>query len=193
MTLLEDSEWSQWSNVAIAKQCGVSESFVRKIKKDSIFAQNEDAKLNNQRKVKRGGKTYIQDTTNIGKPKSSESLTAAEDNQIISEELKEDIEVTDFQENNYLDASMEIDSDNTTAELIDSTNVKPTQGKQKITNPLSVGDRVKVKDNHYFGGLEGVVTQISSPSFLVVAFDNDQRELIPLKDLDLPAILSQPQ
>jgi hypothetical protein len=124
-------------------------------------------------------------TANIGKSKLSESFPPVEDNQIISEQLKENIEVTDFQQNNYLDASMEIDNDNTDAELIDSTNVKPTKGKQKITNPLSIGDRVKVKDNHYFGGLEGVVTQIPSPHSLVVAFDNDQREFLRLEDLDL--------
>jgi hypothetical protein len=69
---------------------------------------------------------------------------------------------------------------------------KPTKGKEKITNPLSIGDRVRIKDNHYFGGKQGVVTQISSVSSLVVAFDNDQRELIRLQDLDLPS-LSKPQ
>ncbi len=57
-------------------------------------------------------------------------------------------------------------------------------------NPLSIGDRVRIKDNHYFGGLEGVITQIPSPHSLVVAFDNDQRELIRLQDLDLPLIES---
>ena len=130
---------------------------------------------------------------NIGKDKSSESFPSVEDNQIISEQLSEDIEVTDFQQNNLIyNAPVEIDNDNTDAELIDSANIKPTKGKQKITNPLSIGDRVRIKDNHYFGGKEGVVTQISSPSSLVVAFDNDQRELIRLQDLDLPS-LSQPQ
>ncbi len=208
MTLLEDSEWSQWSDREIARQCGVSHQFVNNLRKsicqpltdtnlnnsdESICHSLTDTNLNNQRKVTRGGKTYIQDTTNIGKPKSSESLTPVEDNQIISEQLSEDIEVTDFQENNLIyNAPVEIDNGNTTAELIDSANIKPTKGKQKITNPLSIGDRVKVKDNHYFGGREGVVTQISSPSSLVVAFDNDQRELIRLQDLDLPS-LSKPQ
>ncbi len=110
---------------------------------------NRRYKLNNQRKVKRGGKTYIQDTTNIGKPKSSESFPPAEDNQIISEQLSED-EVKE--EENTTPNSQLPTPLVTTAELIDSTNVKPTKGKQKITNPLSVGDRVKVKDNHYFGG-----------------------------------------
>ncbi len=39
LTLLQDGEWSQWTNVAIAKACGVAESFVRKLKKESHFAQ----------------------------------------------------------------------------------------------------------------------------------------------------------
>ncbi len=78
----------------------------------------------------------------IGKAKSSESLTSVEDNQIISEQLSEDIEVTtsSFEENNLIyNAPVEIDNDNTDAELIDSANIKPTKGKQKITNPLSIG------------------------------------------------------
>ncbi len=189
MTLLEDSEWSQWSNREIARRCGVNEKTVRNLR-ESICGNSADTNLNNQRKVKRGGKTYIQDTTNIGKDKSSESLTPIEDNQIISEQLKED-EVKE-EENTVPSSPLPVPSTVTDAELIDSANIKPTKGKQKITNPLSIGDRVKVKDNHYFGGNEGVVTQISSVNSLVVAFDNDQRELIRLQDLDLPS-LSKPQ
>ncbi|UOF83054.1 putative streptomycin biosynthesis operon possible regulatory [Caudoviricetes sp.] len=34
--LLEDKEWSQWSNVQVAKQAGVVESFVRKVKGEAI-------------------------------------------------------------------------------------------------------------------------------------------------------------
>ena len=39
LTLLQDPEWSQWTNVAIAKACGVAESFVRKLKKESNIVQ----------------------------------------------------------------------------------------------------------------------------------------------------------
>jgi hypothetical protein len=35
MTLLHDAEWQIWSNLKIAKQCNVSESFVRKVKGES--------------------------------------------------------------------------------------------------------------------------------------------------------------
>ena len=193
MTLLEDSEWSQWSNREVARRCGVNEKTVRNLR-ESICGNSADTKLNNQRKVKRGGKIYIQDTTNIGKGKSSESLPPEEDNEIISESLSEDIQVevttSSFEENNHTDSvPVEIDNVQIDPELVNST--KRRKGKQKITNPLSVGDRVKVKDGHYFGGKEGVVTQITSPTAVLLAFDDDQRELIRLKDLDLPE-LSKP-
>ena len=40
-TLLEDPEWSKWTNVAIAKACGVAESFVRKLKKEANIEQSD--------------------------------------------------------------------------------------------------------------------------------------------------------
>ena len=58
-TLLADSEWAQWSNVAVAKACAVSEGFVRHLR------INEDTPAT--RTVERNGKTYEQDTANIGK------------------------------------------------------------------------------------------------------------------------------
>lgn len=41
LILLEDEEWSKWTNVAIAKACGVAESFVRKLKKEFNIVQND--------------------------------------------------------------------------------------------------------------------------------------------------------
>ncbi len=32
MTMLDDSEWGQWSNVEIAKRCGVGETLVRDVR-----------------------------------------------------------------------------------------------------------------------------------------------------------------
>ena len=83
MTLLNDEEWNGWSNREIASHCGVSHQFVNNIRK-SIWQPlpdtklnnpdgSTDTKLNNLRKVTRGGKTYIQDTTNIGKSKVKET------------------------------------------------------------------------------------------------------------------------
>ena len=197
MTLLNDKEWSNWSNRTIAKKCQVSASLVDKLRNEflnnhNLTANKSSGNHNGNEEVTRiyitkdgvEGKMRV---GNIGKGKSSESFIPAEDNEIIPEQF-EDIEVTDFEENNYIDDEfMETD-----VELIDFANTKLTKGKQKITNPLFVGDRVKVKDGHYFGGREGVVTQISSPTAVLVAFDDEQREFIRLKDLDLPE-LSKPQ
>ncbi len=36
MTLLQDSEWSQWSDRVIAKQCQVSPTFVAKVRNQEI-------------------------------------------------------------------------------------------------------------------------------------------------------------
>lgn len=62
---LADPEWSQWSNVAIAKACKVSESFVRKLKAENpppdVSASSHETKI-----VIRGGKTFEMNTGNIG-------------------------------------------------------------------------------------------------------------------------------
>lgn len=62
LTLLEDPEWSQWSNREIARRCAVSEGFVRSLR-DPICAQNADSTV---RTVERGGTVYQQNTANIG-------------------------------------------------------------------------------------------------------------------------------
>lgn len=67
MRLLNDKEWGQWPNTKIADRCSVAESFVRKIKEE-MGLSSHNAKI-----VTRGGTTYTQNTTNIGKRK--ENLT----------------------------------------------------------------------------------------------------------------------
>jgi hypothetical protein len=62
LTLLRDKEWSQWSNVAIAKACGVTESFVRKLKKEYHIAQCEVRTYTTKH-----GTTAAMNTANIGK------------------------------------------------------------------------------------------------------------------------------
>lgn len=43
MTMLKDEEWGKWSNVQIAKQCNVSESFIRTIKKEiGVTKENKE-------------------------------------------------------------------------------------------------------------------------------------------------------
>jgi hypothetical protein len=61
--LLDDKEWSQWSNVAIANACQVSEHLVRSLRDLS----SPGAKIPNERKVKRKGTTFTVKTENIGK------------------------------------------------------------------------------------------------------------------------------
>ncbi len=202
MTLLEDSEWSQWSDRVIAKQCGVSNRFVSNLRQKFIHT-NQDTSCDNgsltvnvhsstslkdKRKYQKDGIEYEMDITNLSSNPSGNSDFPQDD--VFSEDViknldednEDNLELTENEDNLELTEN-EDKSENPT---------KPSKGKEKITNPLSIGDRVRIKDNHYFGGREGVVTQISSVNSLVVAFDNDQRELIRLQDLDLPS-LSKPQ
>lgn len=63
-TMLQDPEWAKWSNEAISKQCHVSPHTVADVKR-SISA---NAEMPTIRTVERNGKTYEQNTANIGKP-----------------------------------------------------------------------------------------------------------------------------
>lgn len=69
LKLLEDEEWSKWSNREIARRVAVDEKMVRKLRQ-AICGKAADTKLNNQtnsaRKVNRGGNTYSMKTANIG-------------------------------------------------------------------------------------------------------------------------------
>lgn len=64
-TMLNDAEWSKWSSNAIAKACGVSHTFVDSVR-SSILQPLQDTPAT--RTVERNGKTYEQNTANIGKP-----------------------------------------------------------------------------------------------------------------------------
>ena len=64
MLLLKDEEWAGWNNCEIARACVVNESTVRRIREESSSVL---PKMPAARKVDRNGKTYMQDTTNIGK------------------------------------------------------------------------------------------------------------------------------
>ena len=60
-TLLNDKEWSAWSDRQIAKQCGVHHDMVGRLR-DELSGGNRQI----ERTVKRGGTTFTMDTTNIG-------------------------------------------------------------------------------------------------------------------------------
>jgi len=63
--MLRDEEWGKWSDNKIAKLCGFSQSFVGDVRR-AILSPTEDAPPA-ARTVERAGKTYKQDTGNIGK------------------------------------------------------------------------------------------------------------------------------
>lgn len=66
-TLLQDSEWSEWSDSEIARRCGVSDPFVGKLRKSPSSNRSKMA----ERKVTRSGKTYPMKTDRIGKKRTA--------------------------------------------------------------------------------------------------------------------------
>lgn len=68
--LIEDEEWSKWSDNVIAKNCHVSVPFVGDVRK-SISKPIADSA---HRTVARNGTTYQQNTSNIGKKDTCKSV-----------------------------------------------------------------------------------------------------------------------
>jgi hypothetical protein len=59
MTLLEDEEWSQWSDREIARQCAVSKSFVSKVRPSLSTVASEKRQTNaDQNPDRPEGRTY---------------------------------------------------------------------------------------------------------------------------------------
>lgn len=69
-TLLDDAEWAKWTDVAIARACGVSSNFVGDMRR--IINPINDSQT---RTVSRSGKTYEQNTANIGKKQAASPVT----------------------------------------------------------------------------------------------------------------------
>ena len=64
-TLLEDPEWSQWSDREIARRCAVSHTFVQNLKNSlATFASDKD--LGSVKYTDRWGGTRLMNITNIG-------------------------------------------------------------------------------------------------------------------------------
>lgn len=72
--LLNDSEWSAWSQEKIAKTCGVSTGLVSKIVNELSLHGEEIRPA--VRVVERNGQTYEQKTSNIGRGKSEPTPAA---------------------------------------------------------------------------------------------------------------------
>ena len=64
LRLLEDSEWSGWSDREIARRCAVSPPTVSALR-ESICKSFTDSP--SDRKVERNGTVYTQDTSRIGR------------------------------------------------------------------------------------------------------------------------------
>ncbi|MFC0132067.1 hypothetical protein CR105_24510 [Massilia eurypsychrophila] len=69
-TLLNDPEWRTWTQARIAETCGVSREFVSRL--SSAQEPSCDRSQDTVRVVERNGKTYEQNTANIGKSKSEQ-------------------------------------------------------------------------------------------------------------------------
>lgn len=69
-TMLNDVEWAKWSDGAIAKACSVSSMTVGRIRAEIAPISNKVIDAPATRTVERNGKTYEQNTANIGKLKS---------------------------------------------------------------------------------------------------------------------------
>jgi hypothetical protein len=100
LKLLSDPEWCQWSNSEIAKQCGVGEWLVRKLKEelsscytkiDQTYARKSGVDEDTLRKVQqslvtqtqertaqRQGKAYTINTANIGSSRHSKKVVSTE-------------------------------------------------------------------------------------------------------------------
>lgn len=77
-TMLADAEWAKWSSNAIAKACGVSNHLVDDVRESILEFSKIDSKKYPQipRIVERNGKTYEQNTANIGEKALSQEPTA---------------------------------------------------------------------------------------------------------------------
>ena len=102
--LLEDFEWSEWTDVKIAEQCGVSSMFVGKQRKEI----NGDAQT--ERRVVRGDKEYTINTEKMGRP-TIESDVPPEDDEYYEEDKLEEM-ATEFkaiaEENEELKAKLAV-------------------------------------------------------------------------------------
>ena len=67
MSMLADSEWSQWASREIAKACNVSHTFVDRLRSETLSGNVARYEKPAERKVTRNGTTYKQDTAKIGR------------------------------------------------------------------------------------------------------------------------------
>lgn len=73
--LLQDPEWTQWSDREIARRCAVSDRFVNSIRKQTASPHTAEPHCH-QRKVYRNGKIYMLNTSNIGRSTAKSSSSS---------------------------------------------------------------------------------------------------------------------
>lgn len=71
MTLLEDAEWSRWSNVEIARHCAVSDMTVKRIR-DDLSPQQSGSDEPSRTYTTKHGTTATMNTANIGRKESQQ-------------------------------------------------------------------------------------------------------------------------
>jgi len=99
MTLLDDLEWAEWSDVTIAKKCQVSSAFVGRVRK----LLSLDAKA--RKYTSKYGNLITVDTTNLGRPIKTRKETIEEP---IQEPEQDDHHVQELSE-----ANVELAEENT--------------------------------------------------------------------------------
>jgi ElaB/YqjD/DUF883 family membrane-anchored ribosome-binding protein len=108
LVILEDFEWSEWNNTKIAEVCGVSATFVDKIRKEMNTPEPVI------RKVIRGGVEYEMDTSKMGRMFVSADRIPAEIPPVDEKEQKIEEMATEFQaiaeENEELKAKLAVKS-----------------------------------------------------------------------------------
>ncbi|MBP2312983.1 transposase-like protein [Azospirillum soli] len=69
MRLLEDPEWSGWSDREIARRCGVVHAFVNKLRKEFTVHGEQPDEPQSRTYTNRHGSTSTMNVGNIGKTK----------------------------------------------------------------------------------------------------------------------------
>lgn len=109
LTLLNDEEWSQWSDREIARQAEVSKSFVNKLRNDATVHNGQSGK-------RKGADGRTIDTSNIGtrSGKSNSSYDDADDGQTIATDLPDNVDPDTgevFEEKEYVHRNTKIPED----------------------------------------------------------------------------------
>src|SRR5690606_6247751 len=76
LTLLNDTEWSKWSDNQIAKACGVAHSFVGRVRSSLVSESSE--KPQDRTYTTKHGTEAVMNTASIGKKKQEAAPTPAQ-------------------------------------------------------------------------------------------------------------------